>query len=131
MHKIKYTVDPNHSRDFHPAVVLPWLAVITEYYYEMVVNVLNVCSKTILPSDITNKRIYLQCLSLTNITLDRPPWPRQLTSPTLPAFSIWRVSITQKYLMNCSLYHFRAILKISSKSIHKVTTGFLIGQSVW
>ena len=40
-----YTIDPNQSHDFHPTVLLSWLALITECYYEKVVNGSNIRSK--------------------------------------------------------------------------------------
>ena len=43
-------IDINQSYDFHPTVLPSWLALITEYYYELAVIISSICSKTILPS---------------------------------------------------------------------------------
>ena len=52
------------------------------------------------------------------------PQPRQLITPMLPEFTTWRVpmvmQIIPKNLINCSLYHCRALLKISSQSAYMI-----------
>ena len=64
------------SCDFHLAVILSWLALIVEHYYEMMVNELNVsniCSQTILPSATNNKKCndYLPLMNITSKIIDR------------------------------------------------------------
>ena len=54
----------------------------------------------------------------------RPPWQRQIITPILPGFPIWRVTlviqITPINGMNCVLYFCRAIMKLSLKFVHNL-----------
>ena len=63
--------------------------------------------------------------SLTTALRERRfPWSRQLITPKLPGFPMWRVSIviqiTLQNLINCSMYRCRTIPKISSKCPHNL-----------
>ena len=53
----------SQSRDFHPAVLYSWLALIIQYYYEIVVNVSNICSKTIILYEPSTREYVLRWLS--------------------------------------------------------------------
>ena len=61
---------------------------------------------------------------VTRALKEHRPLPRQLITPIFPGFSMWRVSmviqITSPKLINYSFYRCRAILKLSSKSVHNL-----------
>ena len=55
------SIDPNQSRDFHPAEQLFWMADEVGEQYEIVI-VVNMCSKTMLLTTFNNKRL---CFAMT------------------------------------------------------------------